>query len=68
MENDKCDKKDIVELVKDYYQHILTIASFPDEIRTSKYFDQFEKEVNWLYRDGRYRYRCIQPADDSSQD
>ncbi len=66
LDNAKCDKKDIVELVKDYYQHILTNASVPDEIRTSKYFDQFEKEVNWLYRDG--RYRCIQPADDSSQD
>lgn len=57
-EKDVCDKKDIVKLVRDYYQHILTIASVPDEIKLSKYFAQFEKEVNWLYRDGRYRCIC----------
>lgn len=56
LEKDRCDK-DVIKLVEDYCQYISSITSVSDAIRTAKHFDQFEKEVNWLYRDG--RYRCI---------
>ena len=55
-EKHNCYSKDVIELVSEYYQHISSIATVPHEIIGSKYFEQFEKEVNWLYRDGKYRY------------
>ena len=51
-----CYSKDIIELFSKYYEHISSIATVPHEIMGSKYFKQLKKEVDWIYRDGKYRY------------
>ena len=60
--DENCETTDIVRMIKSHFDKIENVESIFTEIQDSQFFEFYNKDVEFFYRDGKYRYvKCECP-------
>ena len=60
--DENCETTDIVRMIRNHFDKIENVESIFTEIQDSQFFEFYNKDVEFFYRDGKYRYvKCECP-------
>ena len=60
--DENCEITDIVQMIRNHFDKIENVESIFNEIQDSQFFEFYNKDVEYFYRDGKYRYvKCEHP-------
>lgn len=54
--DENCETTDLVRMIRNHFDKIENVESIFTEIQDSQFFEFYNKDVEYFYRDGKYRY------------